>query len=236
MSPHTVNNFVSDLVLMAQAVEELPKVKEALADREAMYDDLLKRINYVEGDLAQAKDYAASLEQKVRDAEVAKDSAETMFLEADERTSRALDFIKATFGNAGSLIQALEPPKPEPVKVEYEATILPDTNDRADIDRAEAQGQSEPGPTASVVHPSQSTDASTMASVPETTSASTESSNASWATPSPQPDTPPAPAVQPYAGKNYIDVQGWVSREEWLAGGGTNETYDYRHGQDRSGF
>lgn len=41
----------------------------------------------------------------------------------------------------------------------------------------------------------------------------------SWAT-----STPPKP--QPYAGKRYIDIKGWVSRQDWLDGGGTIENYD----------
>lgn len=34
-----------------------------------------------------------------------------------------------------------------------------------------------------------------------------------------------------YSRSLYINHPGWVSREDWLAGGGTAETYDWREGQ-----
>ena len=122
MSPHAVNNFVSDLVLMAQAMEKLPQVQADLADTKhelnAAYDIVQDR----ELRILDLKTEVEALQAKLREAEVAKDQAETMFLEADDRTSRALEFIKASFGAAGSLIQALEPPRevePTPSKPEH---------------------------------------------------------------------------------------------------------------------
>lgn len=32
----------------------------------------------------------------------------------------------------------------------------------------------------------------------------------------------------PYYGRRYIDIPGWVSRSDWLAGGGTEYDYDHR--------
>jgi hypothetical protein len=219
MSPHSVNNFVTDLVQMAQAVEELPKVQAALDDARHVLSEMDKQVEGLRADLQQAKDYAATLEQKVRDTEVAKDQAETMFLEADERTSRALDFIKATFGNAGTLIQALEPPKPESkveAKPEPMPMALPSGGWHNDEIITPAQGQSEPGPTSapSVSHTEH---------VSETPSVS--SNEPSWATPSPQPDTPPT--TKPYEGKHYKDMPQYINYYDWIAGGGTDYNYYY---------
>lgn len=111
MSPHAANSLVHDLVQMAQAMEELPKVQAALFAKDHETKELSNEIAMLNADLSQSRTYAASLEQKVHTLEVARDDAELAFLEADERTSRALDFVKALFGNAGALIQALEPPK-----------------------------------------------------------------------------------------------------------------------------
>lgn len=39
-----------------------------------------------------------------------------------------------------------------------------------------------------------------------------------------------SPLPFPYLDKRYIDVPGFISRSEWLTGGGTNENYDWREG------
>jgi hypothetical protein len=248
MSPHAVNNFVSDLVLMAQAMEKLPIVEHELSAAKSTINSLEQRLIDRASDMDQAKIYAAQLEQKVHDLEVAKDAAETMFLEADDRTARALDFVKATFGNAGSLIQALEPPKavePQPVpeglhsepipQVVDTRPIMSDDEHEAVLKQSREQGQSEADPiplyddpqdqsaadpTASVDHTSMSPDAFTTTSAPETNSAITDASPPSWASPTP-PDTKP----KPYAGMKYSDWPKYVSYHDWIDGGGTEHSY-----------
>lgn len=234
MTGHQINSLVGDLVAMAQAMERLPQVEAECRMRDETITAMRKNLEELDADLEQARSYAASLEQKVRDAEVAKDQAETMFLEADERTSRALDFIKATFGNAGSLIQALEPVKEVPVPLEHTLSSghmeagssgqsMAGSTALNEISHFEAgvQGQSEaPLPDVPLT-----TDHSAPLPVPSADAA--HGSNDSWAGPA-STDTPPAPKP-PFSGVNYIDVKGWHSREDWLAGGGTNESYDFRY-------
>lgn len=118
MSPHAVNSFVSDLVTMAQAMERLPQIEHELSAANAEVHDWKARYDLLALDLEQSRSYATKLEAAVHDAEVAKDAAETMFLQADDRTMRAVEFIKAQFGAAGSLIQALEPERAKPVAEE----------------------------------------------------------------------------------------------------------------------
>ena len=210
MSPHAMTSLVSDLVEMAKAVERLPLVEHELDQANDMIEDYAKTIQRLE---IKAHDYKAEIEtlhSTIRSLEVAKDQAETMFLEADERTTRALDFIKSGFGAAGSLIQALEPAKVEPI---IEPPINPPVNEPLPVSPAlhEDAGQSEPDPTPVAIEREGST-----GSVNETvTSTGTVS-------------TQPEPPSGPYSGKLYIDVPGWVNREDWLAGGGTQYDYDWR--------
>jgi hypothetical protein len=253
MSPHAVNNFVSDLVLMAQAMERLPQVEAELAEWQRMAAARTDEIVRLQADIDQGKAYASSLEQKVHDLEVAKDAAETMFLEADDRTARALDFVKTMFGSAGSLIQALEPVKPQPEPAA--GTSIHDTSSghvlvsaptpipadspalvggegakpwhgdlEADAkDYHEAQGQSAADPTTTTLHQEPSYPNAGGGTTGVALEPQTEASTSSWASPTP-PDTKP----QPYAGKNYYEWPVYVSLADWLEGGGTDKDYWHR--------
>jgi hypothetical protein len=241
MSPHAVNNFVSDLVLMAQAMERLPQVEAELHRAQSEVTEWKSRYDLLALDLEQSRIYAGTLEQKVHQLEVDRDDAELRFLEADERTSRALDFIKATFGNAGTLIQALEPvrpqpePMPEPKPAEQAVQWVDRTEDyipkvsevkptEQTVGEADkpwqmdhTQGQSETDPTSNT----------TAATVDLASSAHHTQENVSMPS-----TTEPAPGT--YVGLRYIDVPGYISRSDWLLGGGTNEDYDWRKGNPSS--
>lgn len=130
MSPHAANSLVHDLVQMAQAMEQLPQVQAQLDRVNGDLEHAFATIQRLELKLLDRANQIDTLNASLRAAEVAKDAAETMFLEADERTQRALDFIKATFGNAGSLIQALEPPKPEPKPINIANEALAHTEEQ----------------------------------------------------------------------------------------------------------
>jgi hypothetical protein len=273
MSPH-VNNFVTDLVTMAKAMEELPQVQHELEVANGRIATLNESLLARDTDLEQARNYAASLEQKVRDTEVAKDQAETMFLEADERTSRAVDFIKATFANAGALLQALEPAKPEEPRktlgeLVREANAAPqadsptasvptgtEMDDTFERIAAASLPPSETGVSVSAdptgAHTSDSsyskteaidasastvdhslTSASSGESATDPTAAAatdlsqTASSSIANSTDAAGMNTEP---TRPFTNRRYIDVPGWVSHEDWLAGGGTTINYYWREG------
>jgi len=115
MSPH-VGNFVADLVEMAKATETLPIIQAELDATKADNESLHKAVQAREEAIARYKAEIDALHAKVRDTEAQRDDAELRFHEGQDRTRSALDFIKSTFGSAGSLIQALEPPaQVEPV-------------------------------------------------------------------------------------------------------------------------
>jgi hypothetical protein len=217
MSPHTVNNFVSDLVDMAKAVEELPRVRLELERANDLLKDRQSYIDAISEDLTQFRSYAASLEQKVRDAEVAKDQAETMFLEADERTSRAMDFIKTSFGSAGALIQALEPVKAMPVEQgESASPLAPIPNPSQYFSGGPSDhGESHSGESVGV------------GQAPNSSPAQGQSE------PNPAPSAADALGAKPYAqryeGLRWSEANPksdhFIGFSEWLEGGGTEASW-----------
>jgi hypothetical protein len=121
MTGHQINSLVGDLVAMAQAMERLPQVEAELTTVRRELDDKAATIQRLELKLMERSNEINEHLARIRSLEVERDDAQFHALEADDRTQRALDFIKATFGNAGALIQALEPPaapKPEPTAAE----------------------------------------------------------------------------------------------------------------------
>jgi len=202
MSPH-VGNFVADLVEMAKATETLPIIQAELDAAKADNESLHKAVQAREEAIARYKAEIDALHAKVRDTEAQRDDAELRFHEGQDRTRSALDFIKSTFGSAGSLIQALEPPAPvEPVKEEpQDQSALNPTGSSTDgqyqpkpIDNPlyadpqtdAPQGQSEPLPTdASATHqPIPNGEGNSGASTVEVSSEGTAA---------PQPDPTPSP-------------------------------------------
>jgi hypothetical protein len=137
-------NFVNDLVMMAKAFEELPKVQAELNTAHTQIEEYAKRVQTLEMRLIDRANEIDNLNAKVRTVEVERDHAETMFLETDEQFNRAKDVLKVLIGNAGDFLRVVEPPKPEPV-----AEPKPPAPTEAEYRDAQAtmQGQSEPHPT-----------------------------------------------------------------------------------------
>lgn len=222
MTGHQINSLVGDLVAMAQAMERLPQVEAELAEARHVLSEMDKQIESVRSDLEQSRSYAASLEAKVHSAEVARDDAELRFLEADEQRTHTLDRLNQMGNIIRAVTNELDPPKPqpepqpEPVSVQADPTpttvSIPSAGSGTayETDTISAQGQSEPDPIASEA----STTGETVLS--GTASMSSDASSEQ-------------PSSGPFAGRRYIDYPGYVSRMEWLAGGGTEEDYDFRY-------
>jgi hypothetical protein len=219
MSPHAQQSFVNDLVAMARAFEELPLVREELRDTQARLDAALSTVQRLELKLIDHKNEITDLIYQVSAMEASRDDAELRFLEADDRTEKALAFVRSTFGNAGALIQALDP-KPEP-KVESESPlpeagtftalsgedgVAPDHGQSSEpVPTVEPmpKGQSEPDPTGQAGQPIAEKIAEVLPSETNVVSG-------------------------PYVGKRYHDHQFYVSLHGWLEGGGTEEDYTWR--------
>jgi hypothetical protein len=157
MSP-TVNNFVHDLVAMAKAMEDLPMVQEKLDQANNLISRYAEDVQLREESIIRLKAEIEAHLTTIRKVEAERDDAELRFLDSEDRTASALAFIKSTFGSAGSLIQALEPPAPTPVVVPANApvavttdapTYYPEPGDdgvKVQNFDAPSQGQSEPLP------------------------------------------------------------------------------------------
>lgn len=164
MSPN-VGNFVHDLVEMAKAMETLPQVQAELNEVQQRTSLLHDQIDNIKADLEQSRNYAASLEQKVRSLEVERDDASFRVLETDETIQKFIVAMRNVEQSFGELVDGYDPKgsltenyyqkriireglsKPEPVKEpEPSATtaIGADNSPGANL----SQGSSEPDPTA----------------------------------------------------------------------------------------
>jgi hypothetical protein len=244
MSPH-VNNFVTDLVSMAKAMEELPVVQRELGDAKAENSALLGMIAERDASLEQSRSYAASLEAKIHSAEVARDDAEFRFLEAEDRTASALAFIRTVFGNAGTLIQVLDPPKAttepvnEPHPVPGEPTVPGEHPVAAQLDSHPVSDNIPSWATPEVDHTGDyipKTEATPMGQREPDPTATTHhtvneasTSHVVDATPvDTVGTTTEPPALGPYHGKRYYDHPSFMLLSEWLAGGGSEDDYTWR--------
>lgn len=248
MSPN-INSFVGDLVAMAQAVEELPKVQAELDRAKKTIEEYAQSVQDRELAIFHYKLEIDGLNTKVRSLEVERDDASFRVLEAEDVAASTLTQARDMQASLVTLITRLDPPKPQPEpEKEPEHIAVHRWSD-------EPQGSSEPDPTqgsvsmtttqqfstASSVNnqdtaptstseprpmPPQDQSASDTTAKAETTSSETASSPSA---PSLVADTSDSKEAQgPYVGRLYYDVAGYISRADWLAGGGTDENYDYR--------
>jgi hypothetical protein len=124
---------------------------------------------------------------------------------------------------------------------------FPDTTPSTVQSAEDGMGKSEVGPTVSttITEPQNASlaGAESADSAPVTSEAPSPVPFASTTTPpnpahlslvttsdvgSSQTEAADAKPIGPYFGRNYMSVPGFISRLDWLAGGGTNEGYDWR--------
>ena len=119
MTNERVGSFVSDLVEMAKAVEQVPVLESEIRGFQFEVKKLLEESAKRQSDLDQARTYAASLEQRCHDLEVQRDAAELRFLESDDAVGTLKRAMRIAMGEVDSALQAVEPPKPEPKADEW---------------------------------------------------------------------------------------------------------------------
>lgn len=256
MSPHAMNTFVSDLVEMAKAVEELPQVK---AELEAARHDLNTAADRIQQLELRIIDYKNKIDDQIaltRKAEADRDEAERLFLEETDRTSAFKSFVEGLFGTAGNLLKAQAPTAPVAVPSEEQVPVggvtqipkeiteptyyephMAEQTVNVELELTEQQ-LSEKYPHSIYGNASMSGDPSNIDSMAIGPGQS-----------EPLPTSEPAPTTSPsqssvndagqtlsqtfkgvYAGKLYDQHPTYVSREDWLWGGGTDATYDWRRG------
>jgi hypothetical protein len=226
MSPH-VGNFVQDLVEMAKAVEELPKVQEALDIANSTIELYAKQVQEREIAIIGYKEEIERHLSTIRSLEVARDDAELRFLEVEERISHALAHAGSMAAHMGTLMATLDPPKPQP-------TALPYT-DTATADLVEGQSATTPMEPSSTISggsttgeasasPSGQSEADPTAMATGTGSEIAPTQNAESSA-NADTMTPPNPSPGPYFGKRYRDVPGYITIGDWIDGDGTKDDY-----------
>jgi hypothetical protein len=232
MSPHAANSLVHDLVQMAQAMEQLPQVREELDTAKGLIDTQAETIQRLEMKLMDRNGEIDNLHHRIRDLEVARDDAELRFLEAEERTTKALAFIRTMFGNAGSLIQDLDPPRvaepvvqpqaePQPTQEPVSVQSDPTTHAQSGSERSE---QTSATSSASEVVTSATEPQPSGQSEPDPIASTTQEYAATPHTADHETDAPSS-SPGPYHNRRYIEVPMYVSLDNWIAGGGTEENY-----------
>ena len=232
MSPHAMTSLVSDLVEMAKAVELLPQVQAELDRARETIDHRGQHIEQLELKAHAYKQEIETLHSTIRSLEVARDDAELRFLELDEHATAVTRSLRDMQVALGQAVVLLSPPKahPEPEPINPHANEPPLEVKKPQVGSEEwsreynaetermvsAQGQSEPDPTVNTTNEVPIIQ-SQLASIDPITVHSDVTNEVSAGL--------VEPPTGPYSGLRYIDVPGWVSRDEWLAGGGTE--YDY---------
>lgn len=220
MSPNTANSLVHDLVEMAKAMDVLPQVEQERDSLKAEVDRLSQSVQDRELRIVDYKSKVDELLARVRATEAERDDAELRFLELDEKAHKVLGLLKGISDYASSAEVVIDPPKPQPEPVVEVPNPVLHIHAGHGYD-ALPQGSSEVPPT-SASNPSAGLAASGQpASQSATGAESVTTENAS-----PQLDEAPKPSG-PYTGRLYHDYPTYVSRWDWIAGGGTDESYNW---------
>lgn len=228
MTSSNVNNFVTDLVEMAKAMDELPKVQADLSKATDHAINLFNEITSLRADLEQSRTYAATLEQRVRTVEAERDDAEIRFLELDEKANKISAVLDTIASSAMGAFDQLSPPKPQPepvVEAQSQGSseafpLSAPTTSFEDLSKSSAALQLSTSQDQSEVNPPAQPSASTSdtpndagqahATTTDVGSTGGEGSGAKSGL---------------YTGKHYFDHPVYVSYWDWISGGGTEEGY-----------
>jgi hypothetical protein len=225
MSP-SVGNFVTDLVEMAKATERLPLIEAELNRANSAIEDYAKQVQALELRAIDRKNEIDALHARIHELEVQRDDAELRFLELDEKAGKSIHLLTGILDdlkNAGSeitrSIDFISPlkPMPEPIAEVVQSIQKVHTEVPAEVPQSEpewrmdhTQGQSEADPTPNV---------GSGESLQEKISATSSVTKAV---------TLPSPEQGKYSGLRYYDHKYYVPLSSWLAGGGTEEDYNWR--------
>src|SRR5882762_1464169 len=88
------HNFIKEISDAYQALERVPQLEVQLQDQEAVIKRQVETIQRLELKLIDASAYTESLNASIRTLEVARDDAEYRFLEADDKITHLVGFLK----------------------------------------------------------------------------------------------------------------------------------------------
>lgn len=225
MTGHQIDNFVGSLVEMAKAFEERPMLIQRIELLEREANERMLANHALEDSNNILRNHIDELNLKIREVTQERDDASFRVLEAEDKAATVLDLAKTLQSGLGQVIVKLEPPKPEVVEpvISVQTDPMPVDIQPAPVSSGEAsqsvpealQGQSEANPTPTGLSGQPTSEPEVM---PQTgTIQGSVSGEVSQANTS-QSD-------KPYLGKRYRDVPGYVNRQDWLDGGGTEEDY-----------
>lgn len=126
-------NFVSELVQMARAFEELPIVQASLEDSRKLVSEQAETIQRLELRLIDAKNEADAAHAATRKAEVERDHAETMFLETDDKLNAMRRLFAGFTAEVNAFTKASEPEPVVEVKVGASEEDVPASPDMQQI-------------------------------------------------------------------------------------------------------
>ena len=254
MTTNAVTGFVSDLMAMAKAMEELPAVREELARANDTLAERGQTIHHREAEIHSLREQITAMSTRIASAEVARDDAELRFLDLEERASavavalavacKAVDVANALAeamtakptGEAHSQAEA-NPPITDP---QASASEWPQSLFVRDQSATDPIANSPATPFGGELSGNQSFSSEGVSVLPDptiapigqggtdmTTSVSDTATPSANATSDATPKTTASDPAKPYLGKRYSQVHDWVSLDDWEAGGGTLNDYYY---------
>lgn len=207
MSPHAVNSFVNDLVAMAKAVEDLPKVQSDLDTACTKIDALERTVQDRELAIIDYKATITDLQSQLRNAEVSRDDAELRFLEVEDKQLNILAMAKAARASLEQMTTLLDPPKPlEPAKQANETQRI-DEEGHGQVVQPIVQVPAAPNPFAT---DSVKTEAELGQSVPDPTRHTTVSTEA-YSPVALNVETPDTAYAEPAKPEDKYSPDGWHS-------------------------
>lgn len=125
MSPHNMGHFVQDLVEMAKATEQLPIVTLERDEARQHLTEAAEVIAAREETILRLKAEIEALHANLKQVEVDRDNAETMFLQESDRTQAALSLVRTFMDQGQALLDAQSPSPAMPVAATPEPTPEP---------------------------------------------------------------------------------------------------------------
>ena len=250
MSPN-IGNFVHDLVEMARATEELPRVREELAKTEFLTKSQGDTIHRLESKSHDLELEIETLRANIRSLVCERDDASFRELEAQDKVLAWERLVGGFQSEVGSLKQAYEKMETTPIPLPLPVTsAIPDLNATESGATAEAKGESAFSP---LPQAPSSLGALENPILHVTSSASPGVESSQATTPSPEDREPADPIATgtvaniesppatvfcaspidnaplgdhgPYHGLFYRDLPVYISHDEWVAGEGSEENY-----------
>lgn len=246
MTSEHVSSFVTDLVEMAKAMERVPQLESQRDALTETINGLELRNSDLEVSLEASRRYAAGLEQKVHDLEVANTAIELRFLECDDAKGTLVRFLEGLIGDTKGVLAAVAPvpstvnerigeavaialdhgaghvevgesaADPTSSATTHTHTTMAESVEPQNVSNAESAVSGE-----GVSVPSYPTLASTKTAETPSPTVSVNETVIASDTASGAHDAP----SRPYTGKRYVEVPEIVSLPNWLAGGGTEEDF-----------